>query len=247
MASVAESAESDKPKNRKDGRPNPSDSPVTPSTKIGRNFKIQQDKESPKEKEKEKDEEKRTRMKRSRPTKVGLNNTLRRIRHLIVEGRSNLEIQSILQLNERTFYRYMAKIHEIDQALFLEQEKESMVSEISVFRDRLLKTYRWFMAMGDNKEINPSTRMEAQRNAIEVAWALIILKFEGPSIIQKSGLLENLYHKSSYQRSKRGEARKSIKTTTASSSPFRNNEEEEGEGEGEEKEDHSMNQQHMQE
>jgi DNA-binding CsgD family transcriptional regulator len=243
MASVAES---NKPKNRKDRRPNSSDSLVAPSTKIGRDFTIQQDNKPTEEKEEEKDEEKRTRMKRNRPTKVGLNNTLRRIRHLIVEGRSNLEIQSILQLNERTFYRYMAKIHEIDHALFLEQEKESMASEISVFRDRLLKTYRWFVAMADNKEINPSTRMEAQRNAIEVAWALIILKFEGPSIIQKSGLLENLYRKSSYQRSKRGEARKSIKATTASSSPFRYNEEE-GEGEGEEKEDHSMNQQHMQE
>jgi hypothetical protein len=44
-----------------------------------------------------------------RPTKVGLNDTLRRIRYLMVEGRSNLEIQNILQLEERIFYRYMAK------------------------------------------------------------------------------------------------------------------------------------------
>jgi hypothetical protein len=44
-----------------------------------------------------------------RPTKVGLNDTLRRIRYLMVEGWSNLEIQNILQLEERIFYRYMAK------------------------------------------------------------------------------------------------------------------------------------------
>jgi ATP/maltotriose-dependent transcriptional regulator MalT len=60
-----------------------------------------------------------------RPTKLGLSDTLRRIRHLIVEGRSNSEIQDILQLNGRTFYRYMAKIYEIDQALFAEQEKKN--------------------------------------------------------------------------------------------------------------------------
>lgn len=70
-----------------------------------------------------KEEEAGKRTKR-RPTKVGLNDTLRRIRHLIVEGRSNLEIQNILQLEERTFYRYMTKIYEIDQALFVEQEKK---------------------------------------------------------------------------------------------------------------------------
>lgn len=67
------------------------------------------------------EEAKRT---RRRPTKVGLNDTLRRIRHLIVEGLSNSEIQNILQLEERTFYRYMAKIYEIDQTLFAEQEKK---------------------------------------------------------------------------------------------------------------------------
>jgi hypothetical protein len=44
-----------------------------------------------------------------RPTKVGLNDTLRRIRYLMVEGWSNLEIQNILQLEERIFYRYMTK------------------------------------------------------------------------------------------------------------------------------------------
>ena len=43
----------------------------------------------------------------------------------MVEGRSNLEIQNILELEEHTFYRYMAKIHEIDQALFAEQEKKN--------------------------------------------------------------------------------------------------------------------------
>jgi DNA-binding CsgD family transcriptional regulator len=80
-------------------------------------------------------EEEAKRTKR-RPTKVGLNDTLRRIRHLIVEGRSNSEIQNILQLEERTFYRYMAKIYEIDQTLFAEQEKKTLITEIGILKDR---------------------------------------------------------------------------------------------------------------
>src|SRR5215204_3793487 len=70
-----------------------------------------------------------------RPTKVGLNDTLRRIRYLMVEGRSNLEIQNILQLEERTFYRYMAKIHQIDQASFAEQEKKTITTEVGILID----------------------------------------------------------------------------------------------------------------
>ena len=60
------------------------------------------------------EEEATKRTKKKRLTKVGLNDTLRNIRHLMVEGRSKLEIQNILQLEERTYYRYMAKINEID-------------------------------------------------------------------------------------------------------------------------------------
>ena len=221
-------AESNKPKNRGHRRPNSPDSPVETPANIGRDVTIQGDYKSTEKGETEQVKPKRM---KQRPTKVGLNDMLRHIRHLIVEGQSNLEIQDILGLNERTFYRYTAKIYKIDKKLFLEQEEESMASEIGVFKDRLLKTYRWFMAMANDKEVNPSTRMEAQRNAAEVAWALTILKYEGPRIVQRPGLFDNLYHNSSYQRLKRGEARKSSKTTTTSSSPFRHNEEEE---------DHSM-------
>ena len=195
-----------------------------------RDSKIHQDSKS---REKEEPEQVKPKRMKRRPTKVGLNDTLRSIRNLVVEGQSNLEIQRLLGLNERTFYRYMAKIHQIDNALFLEQEKVSVAYELSVFRDRLLKTYQWFRAMADNKEINPSIRMEAQRNAAEVAWALTILKLEGPAIIKKTGFLDNLYHKSSYQRLKKAEARKSTTPTTTTSattypsSSFAYNEEEE--------------------
>lgn len=127
-----------------------------------------------------------------RPTKVGLNDTLRRIRHLIVEGRSNSEIQDILQLNERTFYRYMAKIYEIDQALFAEQEKKILVTEAGIFKDRLLRSYRWFMAIADNENMKPEIRMQAQDTALQVAVAMLKSELEGPRVIRKQGSLKNI-------------------------------------------------------
>jgi hypothetical protein len=133
-----------------------------------------------------------------RPTKVGLNDTLRRIRYLIVEGWSNLEIQNILQLEERTFYRYMAKIHQIDQALFAEQEKKTITTEIGILKDRLLKSYRWYIAMADNENMKADIRMEAQRVAADIAIALLKLEREGPRIIEQGGrqLVDKLYQNS---------------------------------------------------
>ena len=130
-------------------------------------------------------EEEKTRRAKRRPTKVGLNDILRRIRHLIVEGRSNLEIQNILQLEERTFYRYMAKINEIDQALFSEQEKKTVTTEIRIFKDRLLNAYRWYIAIAHNENIKADIRMEAQSGALDVAYARFKVERDGPRVIEK--------------------------------------------------------------
>lgn len=141
------------------------------------------------------EEEGAKRTKKRRPTKVGVNDTLRRIRHLMIEGRSNLEIQNILQLEERTFYRYMAKIHQIDQVLFAEQEKKIMTTEVGILKDRWLKAYRWYVAMADNENMKADIRMEAQLNAVDMALALLKAESEGSKVIEQEGLklLEKLY------------------------------------------------------
>lgn len=138
------------------------------------------------------------RTKKRRPTKVGLNDTLRRIRQLMVEGQSKLEIQNILQLEERTFYRYMAKIYEIDQALFDEQEKKTITTEIGIFKDRLLKAYSWYTAMADNENMKAEIRMEAKQDSIEIAYALFKVEMEGPRLIKEVGFLDKLYQNSKY-------------------------------------------------
>jgi DNA-binding CsgD family transcriptional regulator len=144
------------------------------------------------------EEEGPRRTKKRRPTKVGLNDTLRHIRHLMVEGRSNSEIQNILQLEERTFYRYMAKIHQIDQVLFAEQERKTLITETGILKDRWLKAYRWYIAMADNENMKADIRMEAQRVAVDIALALLEVEREGPRTIEQGGrrFLEKLYQNS---------------------------------------------------
>jgi DNA-binding CsgD family transcriptional regulator len=130
------------------------------------------------------EEEAAKRTKKRRPTKVGLNDTLRRIRHLIVEGRSNSEIQDILQLEERTFYRYMAKIYEIDQALFAEQEKKILATEFRVFKDRMLNSYKRYIAIANNDNIKAETRIQAEDCALDVAFGMLRLEIQGPATIK---------------------------------------------------------------
>jgi DNA-binding CsgD family transcriptional regulator len=180
---MSSTIEKNKQKNRSHQGSSPSSS-LTTATSTTQTFDRKQVDSSRREQE-----AKRT---KRRPTKVGLNDTLRRIRYLIVEGWSNSEIQDILQLNERTFYRYMAKIYEIDQALFAEQEKKTLVTEAGIFKDRLLRSYRWFMAIADNENMKPEIRMQAQNTALNVAVEVLKSELEGPRVIRKQGSLENI-------------------------------------------------------
>jgi cell division septum initiation protein DivIVA len=158
---------------------------TTATTSATQTFKKRQGHNNNNTIKEEEEEEETRRTKKRRPTKVGLNDTLRRIRHLMIEGRSNLEIQNILELEERTFYRYMAKINEIDQALFVEQEKKTLTTEIRIFKDRLLNAYRWYIAIAHNENIKADIRMEAQNSALDVAYALFKVERDGPRVMGK--------------------------------------------------------------
>ncbi len=87
----------------------------------------------------------------------------------------------------------MAKIHQFDQTLFAEQEKKTLITEFSIFKDRLLKAYRWYIAMADNENIKADIRMEAQIDALDVAHTLLLSEKEGPRVIEKGRLVEYLY------------------------------------------------------
>ena len=126
-----------------------------------------------------------------RPTKIELAATLRNIRHLLAEGYTNKEIIEMLQLEERTFYRYMARIYEQDKAYFEQQDNESIATEMRLAKDRMLKSLRRFDAMAADETLSAYERMEAERNRIEVVIHLAKIEVEGPRIVHDT--LRRLY------------------------------------------------------
>jgi DNA-binding CsgD family transcriptional regulator len=126
-----------------------------------------------------------------RPSKIQLTFTLRNIRHLLAEGYSNKEIIETLQLEERTFYRYMARIYEQDKAYFEKQDNESIATEIRLAKERMLKSLRRFDAIAADETLSAYERMEAERNRIEVVIHLAKIEVEGPRIVHDT--LRRLY------------------------------------------------------
>jgi DNA-binding CsgD family transcriptional regulator len=98
-----------------------------------------------------------------RPSKLQLAATLRKIRHLLAEGYTNREIIEILQLEERTFYRYMARIYEQDKAYFEKLDNESIATEIRLAKERTLKSLRRYDAIATDESLSAVERMEAER------------------------------------------------------------------------------------
>lgn len=89
----------------------------------------------------------------------------------------------MLQLEERTFYRYMARIYEQDKAYFEQQDNESIATEIRLAKDRMLKSLRRFDSMAADESLSAAERMEAERNRIEVVIHLAKIETEGPRIV----------------------------------------------------------------
>ena len=100
-----------------------------------------------------------TNRKSKRPSKIELSAILRKIRHLLAEGYTNNEIMEALQLEERTFYRYMARIYEQDKAYFEKQDNESIATEIRLAKERMLKSLRRYDVIASNESLNaPESR-----------------------------------------------------------------------------------------
>jgi DNA-binding CsgD family transcriptional regulator len=118
-----------------------------------------------------------------RPSKIQLAATLRKIRHLLAEGYTNKEIMEMLQLEERTFYRYMARIYEQDKAYFEKQDNESIATEIRVAKERTLKSLRRFDAMAADENLSPADRMEAEKCRVDIVVHLAKIEVEGPRIV----------------------------------------------------------------
>jgi DNA-binding CsgD family transcriptional regulator len=130
-----------------------------------------------------------------RPSNIQLAATLRKIRQLLAEGYTNKEIIEMLQLEERTFYRYMRRIYAQDKAYFEKQDNESIATEIRVAKERTLKSLRRFDAIAADETLSPTERMEAERNRMDVIISLAKIEVEGPRIVHDTSrrLYDRLY------------------------------------------------------
>jgi hypothetical protein len=80
----------------------------------------------------------------------------------------------------------------------LPNKRKTITTELGILKDRGLKAYRWYVAMADNENMKAEIRMEAQRNAVDMAIALLKVEREGPKVIEQGGLKlrEKLYQNS---------------------------------------------------
>jgi DNA-binding CsgD family transcriptional regulator len=118
-----------------------------------------------------------------RPSKIELATILRKIRHLLAEGYTNKEIIEMLQIEERTFYRYMTRIYEQDKAYFEKQDNESIATEVRLAKERILKSLRRFDAMAADENLSPADRMQAEKCRVDIVVHLAKIEVEGPRIV----------------------------------------------------------------
>jgi predicted Mrr-cat superfamily restriction endonuclease len=124
-------------------------------------------------------------IKRSKkPSRIQLAATLRKIRHLLAEGHTNKEIIEMMQLEERTFYRYMSRIYEQDKAYFEQQDNESMATEMMrLAKESTLKSLRRLDAMAADENLSAAERLEAEIYRNDVVIILAKIETEGPRIV----------------------------------------------------------------
>ena len=130
-----------------------------------------------------------------RPSNIQLAATLRKIRQLLAEGYTNKQLIEMLQIEERTFYRYMKRIYEQDKAYFEKQDNESIATEIMVAKERTLKSLRRLDAIAADESLSADERMEAEKCRVDIVVHLAKIEVEGPRILHDTSrrLYDRLY------------------------------------------------------
>jgi hypothetical protein len=109
------------------------------------------------------------------------------IRHMVGNGRSYREIMDILDIPERSFYRYLSQAFEHDRELLAEQDKDKLALELSILHDRLTSAYRRLTLIASNENVSAKDRIDAEAASCEVALAITKLAFEGPIVLKDFG------------------------------------------------------------
>jgi hypothetical protein len=109
---------------------------------------------------------------------------LTEIRRMAARGKPHNEIMSQLGLPPRTYFRYLQQVFENDRQFLLQQDKDMLMVELSIFRDRLLGAYRRLTAIASSESMPARDRIAAEESAAEVALAIVKVATEGPAIMR---------------------------------------------------------------
>jgi hypothetical protein len=93
----------------------------------------------------------------------------------------------ILDIPERSFYRYLSQAFEHDRELLAEQDKDKLALELSILHDRLTSAYRRLTLIASNENVSAKDRIDAEAASCEVALAITKLAFEGPIVLKDFG------------------------------------------------------------
>jgi predicted transcriptional regulator len=121
---------------------------------------------------------------RHRKTKDQIIYKLSEIRRQMLDGATNTEIMSNLNIPQRTFYRYMHKIYEEDKLELAKENNKTLVTHIFLHRDRLLYTLQNCSSIASDTNYSVKDRIEAERLKVDVSLDLLKLASEGPMMAQ---------------------------------------------------------------
>lgn len=129
--------------------------------------------------------------------KKGLNNKVKRlqamleIRKLVVDGHSYDDIQQVLGLSKRTFYRYLKRVFEDDKRVLEKENHDEIMNQVAILKERHNKIYQYLQAIATDPKVRAYDRMYALAAMKELSDATARLYRDAPgiSIVQKRKLL----------------------------------------------------------
>lgn len=125
-----------------------------------------------------------TTTKKTRNTREQLAFKLHSIRNMMLDGATNIRIMSALNIQQRTFYRYMDKIYQEDRIELAKKNKETLATHILFLRERLLQSIRNCQNIALDPKVSAKDRVEAERLKIDASIAIAKLEVEGTRITQ---------------------------------------------------------------
>jgi hypothetical protein len=117
------------------------------------------------------------------------------VRRLVVEGHNYDQIQEILGLSKRTFYRYLNRVFEDDKRVLDEKNYEELMRQLVILRDRYNENYQLLRAMATDPKVKPYDKLHILGAMKVLADTIVRLYRDAPalSIVQRRKLegLEN--------------------------------------------------------